>query len=317
MERRLLVLFALVLAAGCGTAPTGETETLAPQLRGTVSPTGTVTPATTTSLPPGVSVTGESVTVASDRLAGTHRRLLRRDSRTVRRETVIRAANGTVIGRNTAIVRATRETVGEVRVRVLTSGTNPTAVGLSPARIELWTNGSAAASRRTVGDETTYTYQGPPIPPGPATDTTGHRLVSVAFDLVNVTAFDRLSEGLYRVTGRTARSSVGRNVSLVALLTADGVVQRLRLSYVRVTDGQRRRVVRRLYVTNRGETTVQRPSWLALARNASEPDTDTATPALEERRTGRESERPTSRQPRSHPFGERSAGARSASGSSD
>jgi hypothetical protein len=61
-----------------------------------------------------------------------------------------------------------------------------------------------------------------------------------------------------------------RDISLVATVTADGLVRGYRLSYVRERGGEMRRIVRTFRVLDVGETRIGRPEWYETARNASQ-----------------------------------------------
>ena len=268
MRVRVWVVVALAVTAGCGgvTSDAETAGTVPPQLAGTPSATPSPTATPVGASVPGVSATG----VDANRLSAVHDRQLRVRSRTVRRVAVVRDANGTLVGRNTAVIRATSEREETVRVRGTTAGTDPASVGLSAAWIDYWTNGTAAASKRTVNGSVTYQYQGGPLPPGSGADTTGLSLVAFAFGVVDDPRVERGDDGTIRLTARRNTSDELRDVRLRATLTTEGIVRELRIAYNRTMDGRELRVVRRFAVSDLGTTIVRSPSWLSAARNASD-----------------------------------------------
>ena len=257
---RVGCLVCLLVIAGCSAPTSEETRTVDPALEGTPSPTPVV--------PPGIGTEA----VDAGRLADAHQRLLRTQSRTVRRATTVRDTNGTLLGRNTAFVRANRESV---RIVGETAGQAPATVGLSATEIDFWTNGTVVASRQTSDNATRYGYRGPPLPPGPLADTTGHSLVEAAFSAVQTTTVQQLAGDRVRIRGSAGRADARRNVSLVATVTGTGVVEQLRVSYTRLEENRTLRVVRTLRVSGVEATTVPKPDWLATAQNATMDDNET------------------------------------------
>lgn len=295
---RRLVVVLLVVTAGCGGSLGGNADeagepTVNPALQGTPTPTATPSPTPTPSfaetLPSGISRDA----VDPEALADRHRRVLRRSSRTVVRTTTVTDPNGTVVGRTRTTIAAASNRDDDVLLEAVGSGTDPAAFGLPEGGYDFWTDGTAAASRRTLPNGTVrYNYRSGTLPPGPRADTTGVNLVASATRRVSdvtVTPVETGSDGrtasLLRLRGRVADppSDAVENASLVASVTGEGVVQTLRVRYTLVRDDRRYRVVRELVVSDLGQTVVSRPAWVDDARAAeregtAETATTTATP---------------------------------------
>ncbi|MEZ3114851.1 hypothetical protein RYH80_02820 [Halobaculum sp. MBLA0147] len=292
--RVVVVVVILVVTAGCagvlgGEGGDGDAETVNPALQGTPTPTATPSPTPTPSfaetLPSGISRDA----VDPEALADRHRRVLRRTSRTVVRITTVTGPNGTVVGRTRTTIAAASDRAGDVLLEGSGGGTDPVAFGLPTGEYGFWTDGTAAASRRTLPNGTVrYSYRSGTLPPGPRADTTGVNLVASATRRVSdvtVTPVETGSDGrtasLLRLRGRVADppSEAVENASLVASVTGEGVVQTLRVRYTLVRDGRRYRVVRELVVSDLGQTVVSRPAWVADAQAAERDEgAETATP---------------------------------------
>jgi len=284
--RRLLLVAALVVVAGCSSpasAPTGAGT-------GTTTATATAAPVPTdrpsTFLAPGVTPRGVVDPVV---LATAHRRTLGRTSVAVHVEESRRYANGTLGWRQTATQRvdASGRTVrshyvGEFEGSRRGSGLLSGFVRFPDAtHVERYTVGDGAYHRyRFPSGDTWYVGATSPDPrlvdPG---------LVPLFWSVdTQVTAREvRDGTARYRLEGSEVadpttleRVFVGgrfadvRNVSLEAAVDERGVVHRYRLTYTLVRgDGVVVHGTESVRFADIGTTTVERPDWHAAAVNAT------------------------------------------------
>lgn len=280
-----LAVTVLFVLAGCSGGFGGEStdeNTVNPALAGTPTatpsptPTPELTPSPTPtlneSLPP--SLTDGSVDPVF--LADAHRRALTGFSRTIVRGISIRSENGSLLGRSVVQLETDEQRGGgRISISQTVSGPSPESVGLGRENTTYWSDGSITVTRRVDPNGTVnYTFERANLPPAARADTTGEGAVVFAFAVANVTEVERVGESpsLFRVRGSADYSGVYevRNISLVATVTADGLVRGYRLSYVRERDGEARRIVRTFRVFDVGETRIGRPEWYEAARNASQ-----------------------------------------------
>lgn len=284
--RTLAVTVLLVLAgcsgsfAGLGDDPADEntvnpdlagTPTATPSPTATPEPTPSPTPTLNESLPP--SLTDGSVEPVF--LADAHRRALTGFNRTIVRGISIRSANGSLLGQSVVRLKTDDQRGGgRISISQTVSGPSPESVGLGRENTTYWSDGTVTVTRRVGPNGTVnYTFERANLPPAARADTTGEGAVVFAFAVANVTEVERVAESpsLFRVRGSADYSGVYdvRNISLVATVTADGLVREFRLSYVRERGGEARRIVRTFRVFDVGETQIGRPDWYETARNAS------------------------------------------------
>jgi hypothetical protein len=285
---RTLAVAVLLLTAGCsgGLGGLGDesadentvnpalagTPTATPSPTATAEPTPSPTPTLNESLPP--SLTSDSVDARF--LADAHRRALTGLNRTIVRGISIRTENESLLGRS--VVRLETDDQrggGRISISQTVSGPSPESVGLGRENTTYWSDGSVTVTRRVDPNGTVnYTFERANLPPAARADTTGEGAVVFAFAVANVTEVERVAESpsLFRVRGSANYSDVYdvRDISLVATVTADGLVRGYRLSYVRERGGEMRRIVRTFRVLDIGETRIGRPEWYETARNASQ-----------------------------------------------
>lgn len=289
---RLLVVCVVVVVAGCGgLAGTDESDanTVNPALEQTPTatptptaspvPTPTPTPTLPAALPPALG----TETVDPGRLAASHARNLGAQSRTVVRTITVRTTNGTLLGRSRVVLRddgAPRG--GRLSVTQTTAGPRPAAAGLDARNVSYWGNDSVTVSRSVTADgAVAYTFDRTPFPPIARSDTTGRSAVAFAFRAANVTEVSRAGTEapVFLVEGSAAADSTYGvyDVRLTATVAPGGVVRSFEVTYTRERGGRLRRVTRQFRVTDRGNTTVARPSWYGQAVAAGT-DGDTPTP---------------------------------------
>jgi hypothetical protein len=282
--RRILLVAALVVVAGCSSPaspPTGATTATA---TATAAPVPTDRPSTF--LAPGVTPRGVVDPVA---LATAHRRTLGRTSVTVHVEESRRYENGTLRWRRTATQRVDAggrtvrsHYVGEFEGPRRGSGLLSGFVRFPDAsRVERYTVDDGAYHRyRFPSGDTWYVGAASPDPqlvdPG---------LVPLFWAVeTRMTAREaRDGAARYRLEGSEIvdqttlervfvdeRFADVRNVSLEGTVDERGVVHRYRLTYTLVrTDGLLVRGVESVRFTDVGTTTVERPGWYAAAVNAT------------------------------------------------
>ena len=286
MERRALVLAALVLCTGCGAAPFGgdgsstprETFTPVP-VSPTETPTGTEPPDI---LPPGVSSEG---TVNATRLRQAHDRLLGNRSYTWTFDYEIR-------GSPQIDSAFDRDVSREVRVdgrRILVTQTN----NLAEVDLSVYTNASAGYLR--VAEDNTTRVSALDNPGTAATYVDAGTLIERFLAVTNpdITPVERGGETYYRVqSGRQAPQALGGTKasrdSVTAYITESGFIQSLIVRYDRDAGSGFQSVFLRFDYSAVGETHVGAPAWVANASSstptptsAPEPDRETPTSVLE------------------------------------
>jgi len=259
----LLALFCLVAAvalAGCAglvggdsADPFGETVTPAP------------VPTDDDPLPPGVTESGVSVVGLTE----THTARLRATNYTyVSRQRVIE--DGTVLRRTNRTRRVAtggRQYAGRYDRTVLGF-----PVGTIPGTMDYWTNGSVYATQRFVDGEPEF--YGWSSGGHPSEDVDGSAFLARVLGAVEVSVVDR-ADGTTLAGSELSDPdalpnppymTAPENVSLTATVTDDGVVTRWRLAYDTTVEDRDVRVVRVTRITDIGQTTVDRPSWIDTAR---------------------------------------------------
>jgi len=251
MRRALpLALVLCCLTAGCGALGGGPDP-------GTAGATDAVTPAPVERYPPGV--TEETVTNASALLAA-HERVLADESMTVRTTRTTTFSNDTLRRNVSATLRLAADHVSlasETRVRF---GDGRTVTG------EGWANDSVGYTVSTIDEDRRYTRHPPREIDPRAQLTPALPLFADQLTSENVTV-DRVDEPAFRITVDTLAPTDSRsaNASLSMLVTDRGLVREYRYTVDRPCGPNRCRTVTNTRFSGVGETTVERPAWVASA----------------------------------------------------
>ena len=271
MRRSVAVvgLVSFVLLAGCAGGFGFDTNTDAAP---TLTPAPVPTDDLLSDLPPGLSEDGITDSFA---LADTHAEALTNTSFTVRRNRTLVAANGTRLVDRSSVQRVD-DTQRRSTVERTFDGTVVQFFRGPVERVESWFNGTLWIQRRQRTNETKYRM----LPPLGAADLTARQqLVSyyVEGESTAVTTTNgriRLRANLRpRIANSPTTPAVNVTERTVVLtLTETGRVERYRAEYTgRLvndldTTVEGTRIVR---FTGLGETNVERPDWIAAARNAT------------------------------------------------
>jgi len=280
MVRSLAAVLSLLLVlAGCSTlvpAPAPST----PSAPTTPAPVPTDDRADG-ELAPGVTAEG---VVASRTLAEAHVARLADRSFALSVNRTTRYPNGTLRER----LRLNLSLAADRSYLVHTSTAGPQApvfLGRPPASASFWSNGSTYTRRLTRENTTTYSQFQPTAGAGTwqywaRTVPYGGRggnprgFITRTFSAVPTRVTGRVADGngtSYRLVGDRATAPIElgiadpRDVRLTATVTAGGLVRSLSLSYVGTVDGQAIAVTRRFRYERVGNTTVERPPWVAQA----------------------------------------------------
>ena len=277
---RTLAVTVLLVLAGCGGVSFGGddagTNTVAPALEGTPSPTPTPTPTPTPGfeerLPPGI--TTDSVDTRT--LASSHEGEVERFSRTTVRTVTYIATNGTTLA--SSEYRTETELIGS-RSRILvntnTTGVAPRQVGVTPANISYWGNGSVSGNRRVQNGSVEVNTQRGPLPALIRSDTTGRDVVFLAFssvELTNVTALGEVDgRQRFQVQGRadSVGTLQGSNATLSAVVSEIGIVHQFRFAYTAQRQGRTVRIVQTFRLVDFKNTTAPPPEWFTAAHEAN------------------------------------------------
>lgn len=256
MDLRLAVVGLVVVLAGCGAlggsgGPDGPFDTETDEER-TLTPVAvpevTAEPAP---LPPGVTTAG--VTDA-DALLDAHRAVLRNQSYTL---TVRLSVDGVVSERLARVESPTRYYQREV-------------LAGSESNVSRFASDRTVYTRSVAPNATRYARFDTVRPPGSQTVRESRLLLSVPTATVFETTVDGrpafVVRGSYPV--HPAASAL-RNVTLRAVVRPDGLVRSLNASYTRVDGADRTAVSRSFRYTDLGETTVDRPDWVAERWNVT------------------------------------------------
>lgn len=261
-----VVLVVLAVLAGCSGGVVPEVDTTS-RTETTVRPSGGIA-----NLPPGLSE--ESIT-DSDALADAHAEALANTSFTVRSRHTITTADGSRIFDRTSVRRVAAD---HSRWSTVTTFERPypTVLVMPVKRMDFWYNGTHVLNRRRGPNGTEYAI----FPTVRAPYPTGRQtLLSYYLRETSTTvSTDNGSITLHltvrpenRLSASTPRVNVTEQTVTVTL-TESGRVERYRTEYAgrlandSDTSVEGERVVR---FTALGETTVERPEWVASARNAS------------------------------------------------
>jgi hypothetical protein len=229
------------------------------------------------SLAPGLNESGVTDAAA---LADAHEAVLRNTSYATVSNTTARAPDGTLLAQLDDTTTFGHDPL-RYRSESSVEGENPRVIGAFGSDLEVWAseNGTWQAIERPNGTE--YRKVADRIRLS-AADRTNRDALFVLFSTVNTTVADtetRNGTALYRVnstdvTGPEALASHLRadsvsNVSLSALVDERGLVREYRVEYTATLGGKTSRVERTVRFTALGETTVERPAWVAEASNST------------------------------------------------
>jgi hypothetical protein len=252
----------LVVLAGC---PGPDSEASADTL------TPAPVPTTERPAPPGVTDDG----VAARVLVDTHTDLLSTANYTIRVERRVTGPNGTL----STFEHVRRVAAGgEPYVGRYGRTSSNYSFPASTRRIEYWTDGDGYATRHSDGTtgrvlRTTWSSVGEPI-----LDVDRSLKLFVVLERVGVRVADR-SDGGVRLLGQRSGAVPNlptpefvrepRNAAVTASVTADGLVTGWRYAYDAESTVGPVRVLYDVTITDVGSTAVERPAWVAEARNGS------------------------------------------------
>lgn len=280
--RRALAAVLLVALAGCSSVVVGtESPTVTPvDVPSGGTPVGDAATATATPgnrLAPGLTEDGVTDPFA---LADAHRASVENRSFTAEHHRSIRAGNGTL----RSVDRRVRVAPGGAPYYLVRSSqSHPDYPVESVARhVELWFDGTESLFRVGV-ENPTFERGVADRPTGPVDDVTYHdrlvvlysrldwRVAAKDVDSVGTAYYDLRADGPSdpQALAVPALVSAPENVSARVVVTGDGRVHRLRVSYDARIDGRRVRVDRALRFDLVGRTTVERPGWYDAAVNAT------------------------------------------------
>jgi hypothetical protein len=209
-------------------------------------------------------------------LADAHVAALRNTSYTVRSNVTARASNETLLARlngTQTVERDPTRTYSRSEVR----GENPRVIGLLDSDLEVWAseNGTWYAIERANGTEYRKVADG--IRPS-AADRTRRDELFVLLSAVTTTVDGTETRGgttLYRVESTGVRNPAAvasqfgvdsvENVSVTALISEQGVVHEYHVEYTATLAGNTSHVERTVRFVALGETSVERPAWVAEA----------------------------------------------------
>jgi len=216
-------------------------------------------------------------------LVEAHRDQLR-ESYTVGEEYAIRFENGTLYQSELSTTEVAT-TASRYRHQTAVMGTAPNFLGGVDGTLTIFSNGTVAVRKLTVGENNTYRIytdaSGTPIDPATVahgTPTNDDR-ISTLFSYAESVKVERHNASTYTVEATvftTESLIVGgttiQNVSVdsfTATITADGLVQRYELELSGTLAGQPVSVTERVEYTAVGSTTVEPPAWVETALNAT------------------------------------------------
>ncbi len=277
--RRPLLAIALVLClvtAGCSSFFGIEEPNLEPK---TTTLSG--------ELAPGLSATG-----FTDRgeLTRAHARILQDESYTFHKRIVERNRNGSVRGR---LVQTTRLKENSSRAvhRAVRNGSLVPGEG-DDLLLRTWSNTTMTVFAQTRSGNTSYNLSQNERALARAQGPTNRDRLYALFTAMNVTHVERVETKpsgtpTYRVvaddlvhpvtlTGVNDFDSV-ENASLVAVIDTWGLIHRYRFEATGTVDGERVHRTESVEITNIGETSVERPSWVSGALEATRQDNSTRT----------------------------------------
>lgn len=213
--------------------------------------------------PPGVDRTGSVRPVA---LLDNHTATIRGRSVTLRERRIKQFANGTVRRNLTRTVYAAGN--GSYYVGERYRGTVAWNLGATAGRYERWGNGSVGVEAIIDGDGRRYGVNRPILQPVTRFDRL-YLLLSTLKPTVAREVGDGVRLRAASATGvdRIASSGVEapRNITLVAHINSEGLVQSYRLTYTGTVDGETVQVTERMAFADLGQTEVPRPAWVPEA----------------------------------------------------
>lgn len=303
MRARLgaVLLAAALVLAGCN-LPASDGGA-SPSPTPTAPPTDTPTPTETPGKPPDVGVSATGVDDPT-RLAYAHSLQLVEQSFALLDRTTVRDANGSVVYRRTVRAR-----VGEDHLTYVANRTSRSAEGApawvlqpypdEPRRVETYANATTAVQRARTQDGPRVRVFGSPGAGGPPISSNRYlrqMTVVLLFGEVDsrvsevrreegTTVYVLTADGGSYTHGTTffPGNREGRIRSFRALVTAEGLVREVELTYAVAHNGTTFAVTRHIAFSELGTATVDRPRWvddaLANASTATEtPLAGTATP---------------------------------------
>jgi len=251
MRRALpLALVLCCLTAGCGALGGGPDP-------GTTGATDAVTPAPVERYPPGV--TEETVTNASALLAA-HEGVLANRSMTVQTTRTTTYPNGTLRRNVSATLRLAADHVRLASKSTVRFEDGRTVTG------EGWANDTVGYTVSTIDEDRRYARYPPREIDPRAQLTPALPLFADQLTSENVTV-ERVDDGAVRITTDTLVPTDSRyaNASLSMLVSDRGLVHEYRYTVDRPCGPNRCRTVTSTRFTDVGETTVERPAWMANA----------------------------------------------------
>lgn len=270
MRWRLAVVVVLGLTAGCTTlGGGGETTTLTPAPVPSEPPESG--PGSTVA--PGVWADGQ---IDAETLADAHRTAMRNRSFVWRTHRNFSATVANVTRQTTT----RRLLVVENRTRYYRDVRSPADPWADPGftRHSEYSNGTARFIRRDALEwyEERY-YRAPVTPRGPALTNATAAPIERYLDVetVTVTTIANDSGPRFRLVGRQPAGTWGdsiRNYTVRALVTPDGLVRSVAVSFTFAESGSVERVRYEASFERLGDVTVSPPDWLPAARNQSADD---------------------------------------------
>ena len=250
-----LVVVALVATAGCNApladeSATAETPTVTPIA---VEERAAGAAGTTDELAPGL---GSDGVVDAQRLLDAHAAVLTNDSYTIRLSSRRETTDGSTPTRHDRVVRVAD---AERFHYVLTTESDD-----GNRRVERWRDGPRAYEATTEDDSTSYRSLQAPEPPVLLTRADLLRLfLFVQSDVVD--SRERNGTTVHTVVGGPDDLQPLSNVTYEAAVTERGLVRSYEISYDLVGRNPSTTVTVTASVSDVGETTVERPPWVAEA----------------------------------------------------
>ncbi|MFC6974169.1 hypothetical protein ACFQL1_04975 [Halomicroarcula sp. GCM10025709] len=259
-----VAVLALVLAGCSGFGGQGAPERLTPA----------PIPTDDAQYPPGVSERAIEPGV----LARSHEGSLRTSSYTLTTRQRIEGDDGEVL-RRTNRSRLVAKNASSYRGYFLQNTTEYPSAGLT-TRVDYWTNGSVVATRYEERTGRRSLHMWPADSVDSVTDLTGRQRLEAVLEAVDVRIARHEPDGDVVLVGsdfvdrdrliRPLFVSHPTNVSVQLRVRSDGTVVAKRIGYDATLSGRDIRIVRTTRLSNEGETTVDRPAWVANATMETE-----------------------------------------------